>query len=67
MSKKEKTPFSYDAAMAEIEKIVAQLQEDALSLDQMAAQSKYAAQLIQQCRAHLRKIENDLQNTTPNE
>ncbi len=61
MSKKEKNIFSYDAALKEVEEIVNQLQESALSLDEMSEKSRRAAELIKLCRAHLQQIETNLQ------
>ena len=61
MSKKEKKGFSYDDAVKEVEQIVNQLQEAALSLDEMSEKSRRAAELIKLCRAHLQQVESDLQ------
>jgi exodeoxyribonuclease VII small subunit len=59
MSKK-KTDFSYDAAMQEIQNIVAELQNDSVGVDALAEKVSRASELIKQCREKLRQTENDV-------
>ena len=62
MSKK----LSYDSAYAELNKILASLQSDEVSLDEISDKLKRAAQLSAFCKSKLRSIEEDLEkiNTT---
>lgn len=59
MSKK-KTDFSYDAAMQEIQNIVAELQNDSVGVDALAEKVRRASELIKLCREKLRQTENDV-------
>lgn len=60
MSKK-KTDFSYDAAMQEIQNIVAELQNESVGVDALAEKVSRASDLIKLCREKLRQTENDVQ------
>ena len=60
MSKK-KSDFSYDAAMQEIQNIVAELQNESVGVDALAEKVRRAADLIKQCREKLRHTEGDVQ------
>ena len=60
MSKK-KLDFSYDAAMQEIQNIVAELQNESVGVDALAEKVRRAADLIKQCREKLRQTEGDVQ------
>ena len=60
MSKK-KSDFSYDAAMQEIQNIVAELQNESVGVDALAEKVRRAADLIKQCREKLRQTEGDVQ------
>ncbi|MBL7818688.1 MAG: exodeoxyribonuclease VII small subunit [Saprospiraceae bacterium] len=60
MSKK-KTEFSYDAAMLEIQNIVADLQNEHVGVDALAEKVQHAAYLIKMCRDKLRQTETDVQ------
>ena len=60
MSKK-KPDFSYDAAMQEIQNIVAELQNESVGVDALAEKVRRAADLIKQCREKLRQTEGDVQ------
>ena len=59
MSKK-KDSFSYDEAMQEIQNIVAELQNDAISVDALAEKVRRASDLIKLCREKLRQTETDV-------
>ena len=60
MSKKEKTPTNYEQAMEELKSIVAELQQEAISVDDLADKARRAAELIRFCREKLRSVETDL-------
>ena len=60
MSKK-KLDFSYDAAMQEIQNIVAELQNESVGVDALAEKVRRAADLIKQCREKLRQTEGEVQ------
>lgn len=59
MSKK-KTEFSYDAAMQEIQSIVAELQNESVGVDALAEKVRRASDLIKMCREKLRQTETDV-------
>ena len=59
MSKKKET-FSYDAAMQEIQNIVAELQNDSVGVDALAEKVQRASELIKLCREKLRQTEKDV-------
>ena len=59
MSKK-KDAFSYDAAMQEIQNIVAELQNDSVGVDALAEKVQRASELIRLCREKLRQTEADV-------
>ncbi len=52
--------MNYGEAMAEIEKILASLQEENADVDTLAERVKRASELIAACRAKLRKAESDV-------
>ncbi|MFK7810764.1 MAG: exodeoxyribonuclease VII small subunit [Saprospiraceae bacterium] len=52
--------LSYDKAMQELKMIVGQLQEEAVSIDDLSNKAKRAAELIKYCREKLRTTETDL-------
>lgn len=60
MAKKTSDKMNYDEAMAEIEKILASLQEENADVDTLAERVKRASELIAACRAKLRKAESDV-------
>ncbi len=53
--------LSYEEALQELQQIVAQLQEDAVSVDELSAKVKRAAELIAYCREKLRQAEESLE------
>ncbi len=61
MSKK----LSYDSAYAELNKILASLQSDEVSLDEISDKLKRAAELSTFCKSKLRSIEEDLEKINP--
>ncbi len=58
MSKKKK--LSYDSALAELQEIVGQLQEQVISMDDLSEKAKRAAELVKFCQEKLRKTEEDI-------
>ncbi len=61
MSKK-KSDFSYDAAMQEIQNIVAELQNENVGVDALAEKVHRASELIKMCREKLRQTESDVKD-----
>jgi exodeoxyribonuclease VII small subunit len=61
MSKK----LSYDSAYAELNKILASLQSDEVSLDEISDKLKRAAELSAFCKSKLRSIEEVLEKINP--
>lgn len=61
MAKKKSGEFSYDAAMKELQEIAAQLQGDAISIDDLAEKVSRATELIRLCREKLRHTEDEIQ------
>ncbi len=55
-----KDPVTFDKAYAEIEEIVAQIENEAIPLDQLAEKVKKAKALIAFCNEKLRNIEAEL-------
>ncbi len=53
--------INYEKAMEELQQIVAQLQEDKLTVDELSEKVKRAAELIAQCRKKLRQTEEELE------
>lgn len=60
MAKKTSDKMNYGEAMAEIEKIMASLQEENADVDTLAERVRRASELIAACRAKLRKAESDV-------
>lgn len=53
---------TYDEAIKELQTIVEQLQNNEISMDDLAAKVKRAAALIKYCQNKLRSTEEDIQN-----
>ncbi len=60
MGKKTSDDMKYGEAMAEIEKILASLQDENADVDTLAERVKRASELIAACRAKLRKAEEEV-------
>lgn len=60
MAKKAKNIQTYESAMTELQQIVADLQAEAIGIDDLSEKVKRAADLIQFCKTKLRNTENDL-------
>ena len=59
---KKKSDFSYDAAMQEIQSIVAELQNENIGVDALAEKVRRASDLIKMCREKLRQTESDVKD-----
>ncbi|MEM1325618.1 MAG: exodeoxyribonuclease VII small subunit [Bacteroidota bacterium] len=55
--------LTYESALRELETIVAQMQQTAVSIDELTQQSERAAYLLRFCQERLRKVETDLDRT----
>ncbi|MEN9613399.1 MAG: Exonuclease small subunit [Bacteroidota bacterium] len=53
---KEPDSFSYDAALAEIQQIVSDMQESAIGMDELLSKHERANALIELCQKKLRAI-----------
>ena len=53
-------PANYEAAVNELEALVAQLEAGQLPLDQLLGQYKRGAELLQYCRAQLDAVEDQV-------
>jgi len=51
---------SFDKAYAELQKIVAQLQNEDTGIDKLSAQIKKATELVRFCKTRLREIDEDI-------
>jgi exodeoxyribonuclease VII small subunit len=60
MKKQEEQPKSYEAAQAELEQIISDLQAEAISIDLLGQKIVRAKALIAFCREKLRQAERDL-------
>lgn len=56
----EKENLTYTQAMTELEKIVAQLEDNSLDIDQLSAKVKRAQQLIAFCRERLTQTDEEV-------
>jgi exodeoxyribonuclease VII small subunit len=52
--------ISYETAIKELETILAQLQTEQVSIDQLVERSERAAELIEYCKNKLRELETKL-------
>ncbi|WP_251623321.1 exodeoxyribonuclease VII small subunit [Odoribacter lunatus] len=57
-----KEKLNYKEAMAEIEQIVAQLEENKLDVDELSAKVKRVSELIAFCKAKLHDTEKEVEN-----
>ncbi|MFN7326797.1 MAG: exodeoxyribonuclease VII small subunit [Chitinophagales bacterium] len=53
--------MTYEAAFQELQQILAELQEGAVSIDQLAQKVERADELVQFCRERLRQTEATIQ------
>ncbi len=62
MTKKTKNIKSYEAAMEELQQIVAALQEETIGIDDLSTKVKRAAALIQYCKTKLRSTSEEMED-----
>jgi exodeoxyribonuclease VII small subunit len=55
-----KKSLTYESALQELQQIVAALQSEQTKIEDLAQQSKRAAELLAFCKARLRQIEEDV-------
>ncbi len=60
MKKRDNTPRTYEEAYTELQQIVSMLQQEQVSIDELAAYVERAQALIQFCRERLRHVEERL-------
>lgn len=53
--------LSYEKAVAELQQIINELQEEMVSMDDLSAKVKRAAELIQWCREKLRSTGEEIE------
>ena len=59
-----KTDLTYDEAYSQLEKLVAQIEDDSIQLDTLAEKVKQANVMIEICETKLRKIETDVEKAS---
>lgn len=59
-----KETLTYESALRELQQIVAALQSEQIKIDDLAQQSKRAAELLAFCKARLREIQEDIASET---
>ncbi len=57
-----KKQLTYESAMAELQQIVQELQEQAVNMDELSDKVKRSAELLVFCREKLRKTESETEN-----
>ena len=55
-----KEEFNYSKAIAELEKIAAEVEDPSVDLDKMDSALKSSSELVEQCRAYLRSAREKL-------
>ena len=58
-----KKKTTYESALKEIQSIINELQEEAVSIDDLSQKVKRAAELIQHCKEKLRTTETQIKET----
>ncbi len=61
MSEETSVELNYESAYAELQRLLHDLQEETVSIDELAAKVARAKELIQFCRERLRQTEAELQ------
>ncbi|MEO7768853.1 MAG: exodeoxyribonuclease VII small subunit [Ferruginibacter sp.] len=56
-----KTKLTFDKAFSELEKLVAQIEDENIQLDKLAIKVKEANELIKYCETELRSITEDIE------
>jgi len=57
-----KKPATYEGQIAELEEIIAEIEEGNLSIDELGEKVKRASVLIRNCRAVLKKTEDEVRD-----
>ncbi|MBK8564892.1 MAG: exodeoxyribonuclease VII small subunit [Saprospiraceae bacterium] len=58
---KQKTKLTYETALQELQSIVAQLQEEAVSMDDLSEKVNWATELLNFCKERLRQTEEQVE------
>ncbi len=58
-----KDEFRFEEALKKVEDIVVKIEEGEMGIDDLTSQVEVAAGLLKQCRKHLRKTEENLENS----
>ena len=58
---KQKTKLTYETALQELQSIVAQLQEEAVSMDDLSEKVNRATELLNFCKERLRQTEEQVE------
>lgn len=66
MSKAKQKISTYESAMKELQKIVTEIQDGEVSIDDLSTKVKRAAELINYCKEKLRSTEEDIQGVIEN-
>ncbi|HPD96196.1 MAG: exodeoxyribonuclease VII small subunit [Bacteroidales bacterium] len=56
-----KKALKYNEAIAEVEKIISEIEDNETDLDELASKLKRAAELLNFCKAKLRSTEEEIQ------
>ena len=59
-----KTNLTYSKAFADLEKIVSQIEEDEIQVDELAEKVRQAKELIEFCENKLRAVETEVEQAT---
>ena len=59
--------MTYESALAELQRILQELQDEQVSIDELTDRTRRAAELIQFCRDKLRHVKADLDTLFPTE
>ncbi len=60
------TPLTYEAAYAELQEIVTSLENETISVDELALKVKRATQLVEFCQGKLKSTEAELDKIIKN-
>ena len=60
MKKAESKELSFGAAVSELEEILQRIDSEEIDIDELAAELKTAAQLLELCRSKIRKAETEV-------
>lgn len=57
-----KQELTYSKAYAELEAIIAQIEDESISIDELSVKVKRASELLQFCRKKLQQTESEIEN-----